>query len=586
MALHMQQIKVYIIAVILAASMMPMIAFADDSAEEPDIQQTETSSEVSVGVSEEEHAEAADTAKDSKNSDADGLIRLEITVITADGDKLADRITAEAEKNSSLEDILMDVQKERNFSRSLTGDFKEAQFMINGIKQNPDVFDMKDYHPQDGDMIECLLAGEYADAEAPDEEELFKLAATGHQSDAARQKAGSNVEKNAESSKWDFGSEWAVVGLARDGKITAEESDKYCKRIAAYVKNAGSSTLSSVKSSDNSKVIISLASLGYDATDVNGVNLLEPLADLNYVTKQGINGPVWALLAFDSHAYKIPVAKEGETQTTREALVDIILKTQLDGKGWAYSGTSSDVDMTCMALQALTPYYNKGDKAVDEAVDNAILWLSTVQDENGIFSTGELKTSESCSQVIVALSGLGINPNDDPRFIKNGNSAVDGLLSFKASDGGFIHAGTVKKSNALATQQGYYALVAFDRMLSGSRSLFDMSDTELRKFTAQPDKGDTGSGNKEDKTAGKYYGKTRSLGFLSLGLFAKDKSDLITESDGTPGKGDALSDGMEYNALEERARLNRALPWIYMSIGALAALALVVLLRERSRMEQ
>ena len=247
MALHMQQIKVYIIAVILAASMMPMIAFADDSAEEPDIQQTETSSEVSVGVSEEEHAEAADTAKDSKNSDADGLIRLEITVITADGDKLADRITAEAEKNSSLEDILMDVQKERNFSRSLTGDFKEAQFMINGIKQNPDVFDMKDYHPQDGDMIECLLAGEYADAEAPDEEELFKLAATGHQSDAARQKAGSNVEKNAESSKWDFGSEWAVVGLARDGKITAEESDKYCKRIAACVKNAGSSTLSSVK---------------------------------------------------------------------------------------------------------------------------------------------------------------------------------------------------------------------------------------------------------------------------------------------------------------------------------------------------
>lgn len=585
MALHVQQIKVYIIAVILAASMMPMIAFADDSAEEPDIQQTETSSEVSVGVSEEEHAEAADTAKDSKNSDADGLIRLEITVITADGDKLADRITAEAEKNSSLEDILMDVQKERNFSRSL-GDFKEAQFMINGIKQNPDVFDMKDYHPQDGDMIECLLAGEYADAEAPDEEELFKLAATGQQSDAARQKAGSNVEKNAESSKWGFGSEWAVVGLARDGKITAEESDKYCKRIAAYVKNAGSSTLSSAYSSDNSKVIISLASLGYDATDVNGVNLLEPLADLNYVTKQGINGPVWALLAFDSHAYEIPVAKEGETQTTREALVDIILKTQLDGKGWAYSGTSSDVDMTCMALQALTPYYNKGDKAVDEAVDNAILWLSTVQDENGIFSTGELKTSESCSQVIVTLSGLGINPNDDPRFIKNGNSAVDGLLSFKASDGGFIHAGTVKKSNALATQQGYYALVAFDRMLSGSRSLFDMSDTERRKFTAQPDKGDTGSGNKEDKTAGKPSGKTRSLGFLSLGLSAKDKSDLITESDGTPGKGDALSDGMEYNALEERARLNRALPWIYMSIGALAALALVVLLRERSRMEQ
>lgn len=49
--------------------------------------------------------------------------------------------------------------------------------------------------------------------------------------------------------------------------------------------------LHNTKSTDNSRVILALTAIGKDVTDVASYNLLEPLADMDYVKKQGINGP-------------------------------------------------------------------------------------------------------------------------------------------------------------------------------------------------------------------------------------------------------------------------------------------------------
>lgn len=48
---------------------------------------------------------------------------------------------------------------------------------------------------------------------------------------------------------------------------------------------------------------------------------------MNYVTTQGINGPVFALIAFDTVGYDIPKLPDGSdgVQTTREGLVEYIL---------------------------------------------------------------------------------------------------------------------------------------------------------------------------------------------------------------------------------------------------------------------
>lgn len=88
------------------------------------------------------------------------------------------------------------------------------------------------------------------------------------------------------------GGEWTVLGLARAGKITDEIADSYYQNAVKYVEEKGSAKLHNTKSTDNSRVILALTAIGKDVTDVASYNLLEPLADMDYVKKQGINGPI------------------------------------------------------------------------------------------------------------------------------------------------------------------------------------------------------------------------------------------------------------------------------------------------------
>ena len=100
-----------------------------------------------------------------------------------------------------------------------------------------------------------------------------------------------------------IGGEWMVIGLARSGKISKEFSDGYYSNAESYVKTVGSNKLHRSKSTENSRMIIALTAIGKDPRDIAGYNLLTPLADFNFVKKQGINGPVWALIALDTMQY-------------------------------------------------------------------------------------------------------------------------------------------------------------------------------------------------------------------------------------------------------------------------------------------
>ena len=73
--------------------------------------------------------------------------------------------------------------------------------------------------------------------------------------------------------------------------------------------------------------------------------------------------------------------------------------------------------------------------------------------------------SESICQIIVALTALGINPEKDERFIRNGNSTIDALLDYYVPGGGFKHTVSGKR-NGMATEQAYYALTAYQRLLT------------------------------------------------------------------------------------------------------------------------
>lgn len=272
------------------------------------------------------------------------------------------------------------------------------------------------------------------------------------------------------------GGEWMVIDLTRSGYKCPEG---YYENVVEYVNENinDKEQLHRAKSTDNSRVILALTSAGYDVTDVDGHNLLMGLTDMSYVKKQGINGPIWALIAFDSHNYEIPENADAAEQVTRENLIAYILEKQLEDGGWAMSGKVADPDMTGMAIQALAPYY-KTNADVKAAVDKAVTCLSEKQYDNGGFGSVDGICSESCAQVIVALTALEINPETDLRFVKNGVSVVDAMCMFAVDGGGFAH---IPNSgvNGMATEQAQYALAAYFRFLDGKTSLYDMSDVDI-----------------------------------------------------------------------------------------------------------
>ena len=272
-----------------------------------------------------------------------------------------------------------------------------------------------------------------------------------------------------------FGSEWYILGLARSGR---KVFDDYYKAIEKYVSENidENGRLDEKRATDNAKLVLVLSALDKDVTDVGGHDLLKALSNMDYVTQQGLSGAIYALLAFDCRGYDIPSADKNVEQTSREGLVKYILDKQLKDGGWAYSGDKAEPDMTAMALQALAAYY-KTDAKVKEAADKAVTCLSKLQNTTGGYDSYGSVNSESAAQVITALTALGIDPDNDARFVKNGVSVLDSLCGFYADGGGFRHVSD-GKLDPTATAQGYYALAAYYRFAGSQTALYDMTDLD------------------------------------------------------------------------------------------------------------
>ena len=293
--------------------------------------------------------------------------------------------------------------------------------------------------------------------------------------------------------------EWLVSGLARADMISDEFKNTYIENVKEYVTSIASNKLHKTKSTDNSRVIMALAALGENPKDVAGYNLLQPLSDFSYVKKQGLNGPIFALISLDTCKYDIEeVCDEDEITdiTTRQKLIDYILDKQLADGGFALFGSKGDVDITAMALQALAPYYD--DEIVKNAIDNAVEFLSASQKADGNFTSWGSSNSESNSQTIIALSALGIDVRTDERFIKNGTSALTALYYFYNGNGQFKHV-LNGKANAMATEQALLALDAYIRMIDGKTSLYDMTDVLNNQQVDNDDENNSDEEGNQDK---------------------------------------------------------------------------------------
>ena len=285
--------------------------------------------------------------------------------------------------------------------------------------------------------------------------------------------------------------EWTVLSLARGNyyaKDNAYFTDYYDRIVATVNETAASVDMNGAlhknKSTENSRLIVALSSIGKDATSVGDWDLVEAYSanGFSWIKKQGLNGTIWALIALDSNNY-------ATTDTTiRQQCVDSILSLQHDDGGWALQANltyASDPDVTGMALTALYPYRDQ--PAVAAAVEEAFACLSAMQHDNGTFASGGSECSESCAWVIVAATTWGINPDTDSRFIKNGNSVVDALLTHYLEDSATFQHIVGAGSNAMATDQSCYALVAYDRFINGKTALYDYSDVTFEETAPETD---------------------------------------------------------------------------------------------------
>lgn len=411
-----------------------------------------------------------------------------------------------------------------------------------------------------------------------------------------------------------IGGEWAVIGLARNGGLPADYAASYYSNLVRTLRDTGG-VLHRVKYTEHSRVVLALSSLGFDPTDVAGYDALSPLGDFDQVCWQGANGPIWALIALDSRGYDAPTAPEGKRQTTRDALVDAILESEIAGGGWALSGSVPDVDMTAMALTSLAPYRGaRADAAA--AIERGLSVLSSLQGEGGGFGDAGSASSESCAQVVVALASLGIDPASDERFVKESGSVLDALCAFAVPGGGFKHVAD-GEVNGMATEQGFYALVAYERLLSGKTSLFDMSDVASAvppDVPPDPDpapdpdpiptpdpeptpSGQPSGGAGAHNGGGAPSGKTLFVAQAAAPFGEKmvATSSLSPESDSSenaPDAGalsacDAASDdqpGQDSSADAAAASDNASSPWLWVGIAAVAACALAALGVYRARL--
>lgn len=296
--------------------------------------------------------------------------------------------------------------------------------------------------------------------------------------------------------------DWYPIGLGRLGVSDAYDAylavirDQVCQRYAQPGK------LSAAKATEWHRISLAVLASGGDPTDMGNDgegNRIDLIADGTYnrgkttsLGRQGINGWIWGLITLDSMRYEVPQ----DAFNTREDIIIEILRQQLTDGGFALSGAVSDPDITAMAIQALTPYYNdekshtytrKATKetvtyTVRQVVDTALDCLSALQTENGDFRSWGTENAESTAQVTVALCCLGIDPLTDPRFVKNGNTLLDGMLRYRMADGGFVHSFTYDKdnptslpdrSNSMAGEQVLYTMAALQRLYGGMRSLYD-----------------------------------------------------------------------------------------------------------------
>ncbi|MGH0593021.1 DUF4430 domain-containing protein [Bacillus pretiosus] len=266
-------------------------------------------------------------------------------------------------------------------------------------------------------------------------------------------------------------SDWVALGLSRSGKnVPIEAKLNYVKSVTEKVEKR----INRFSATDLARTIIMMNAMQADPTKVGEHNLVRKLYESDKVNS--VTGYTFALLAFDTKKYEVPV----NSKWNRVALVDALLNAQHTDGGWTYDSASSkdsasSVDVTGMVLSALAPYQDRPD--VKPAVEKAVAYLYKEQLENGGFSADGQENSNSTAQAIIGLSL--VKDVDQNRLHK----AMQNLLSYQLPNGEFKWLPSDQNGSGMATEQAFLALLQFKEL---GKSVYDWSNVSVPEIDKKP----------------------------------------------------------------------------------------------------
>ncbi|MDG0946455.1 DUF4430 domain-containing protein [Bacillus paranthracis] len=266
-------------------------------------------------------------------------------------------------------------------------------------------------------------------------------------------------------------SDWVALGLSRSGKdIPIEAKLNYVKAVTEKVEKR----VNRFSATDLARTIIMMNAMNADPTKVGEHNLVQKLYESDKVNS--VTGYTFALLAFDTKKYEVPV----NSKWNRVALVDALLNAQHTDGGWTYDSASSkdsasSVDVTGMVLSALAPYQDRED--VKPAIQKAVAYLYNEQLQNGGFSADGQENSNSTAQAIIGLSL--VKDVDQNRLHK----AMQNLLSYQLPNGEFKWLPGDQNGSGMATEQALLALLQFKDL---GKSIYDWSNVSVPEIDTKP----------------------------------------------------------------------------------------------------
>lgn len=285
-------------------------------------------------------------------------------------------------------------------------------------------------------------------------------------------------------------SDWIAIATGCSGDPVKGKG--YLEKLESYVSQAyqADGALHRIKATEWHRISLAVLALGGDptcfGTDGDGMPI-DLIADGTYnwaqtdsLGTQGLNGWLFALITLDAGGYTVPE----NAHFTREDMITALLSAQTETGGFGLSAGSADVDITAMTLQALAPYVQEKEQVAD-SVERALDWLSAQQNDTGDFTSWGAATAESTAQTVIALCALGIDPETDSRFVKDGHSALDGLLSYQQKDGLFRHT-LDGEADTMATEQSALALFAMQKLRTDGSRLYDLQNVAVYPEAEEP----------------------------------------------------------------------------------------------------